>query len=188
MPSALYRTMTVAYMDISCAQWTMDIMPAVQRSHLMARIQSKDTRPEIALRRLLHAAGYRFRLHGSLPAKQSATLTEEHQKIHLRGGKLPGSPDLVFSARHKVIFMNGCFWHGHDCPVGQRRPSSNTEFWSQKLDSNIARDERNRQDLIKLGWESLTLWECELKSQDDVMRKATKFLGPPAWLQASEVT
>lgn len=157
----------------------MDIMSAAQRSKLMSRIPSKNTQPELALRRLLHASGYRFRLHGALPTKMLATLKQEHQKIHIRGGRLSGSPDLVFSARHKVIFMNGCFWHGHDCLVGRHRPSSNTEYWSPKLDSNIVRDQRIRQELTILGWESLTIWECQLKSLDDVLCRAKKFLGPP---------
>lgn len=157
----------------------MDIMTVGQRSRLMSRIPGKNTRPELALRSLLHAAGYRFRLHGALPVRLLAALRKEHQEILLRGGKLPGSPDLVFSARNKVIFMNGCFWHGHDCPAGQHRPSSNAEYWSPKLDSNIARDKRKRQDLALLGWDSLTLWECELKSMDEVLRRAAEFLGPP---------
>lgn len=155
----------------------MDIMSATQRSRLMSRIPNKDTQPELVLRRLLHAEGYRFRLHGVLPLKQLTALREGHNEVNLRGGKLPGSPDLVFSARHKVIFMNGCFWHGHNCPVGQHRPSSNTEYWSSKLEANIARDLRNRHGLRLLGWESLTIWECELKSLDDVLCKAKKFLG-----------
>lgn len=160
------------------AQWTMDIMSAAQRSRLMSRISSKNTGPELALRRLLHAAGYRYRVHGILPAQQVAQLHSLHPGIPLRDGKLPGSPDLVFSARRKAIFVNGYFWHGHDCPVGQRRPASNTGYWNPKLDANIARDQRNRRDLEALGWESLTLWECELKSMDDVLRRAASFLGP----------
>ncbi|MDV2978168.1 UNVERIFIED_CONTAM: very short patch repair endonuclease [Actinomycetes bacterium ARC8] len=156
----------------------MDIMSAAQRSRLMSRISSKNTGPELALRRLLHAAGYRYRVHGILPAQQVAQLRFLHPGIPLRGGKLPGSPDLVFSARRKAIFVNGCFWHGHDCPVGQRRPASNTGYWNPKLDANIARDQRNLDNLAALGWESLTLWECELKTMDDVLRRAASFLGP----------
>lgn len=156
----------------------MDIMTASQRSKLMSRITSKDTKPERQLRSLLHSVGYRFRLHGNLPVKKLTGLREEHQDIRFRGGKLPGSPDLVFTARHKVIFMNGCFWHGHDCAVGNRRPSTNTEFWKTKLDSNILRDQYNRRDIEILGWESLTIWECELKSLDKVLDRAIKFLGP----------
>ena len=163
---------------VSGAQWTMDIMSAAQRSRLMSRISSKNTGPELALRRLLHAAGYRYRVHGILPAQQVAQLRSLHPGIPLRGGKLPGSPDLVFSARRKAIFVNGCFWHGHDCPVGQRRPASNTGYWNPKLDANIARDQRNLDNLAALGWESLTLWECELKTMDDVLRRAASFLGP----------
>lgn len=155
-------------------------MSAAQRSHLMSRIPSKDTQAELTLRRRLHALGYRFRLHGALTVKQVAALRDEHKEIRLRGGKLPGSPDLVFSAKHKVIFMNGCFWHGHNCPVGQHRPSTNTEYWNSKLDDNIARDQRNRHDLDSLGWNSLTLWECELKTLDEMIARTAEFLGPPA--------
>lgn len=145
----------------------------------MSRIQGKDTGPELALRRLLHAAGYRYALHGALPAKALASLRAQHPGIRFRGGKLPGSPDLVFSARRKAIFVNGCFWHGHDCKVGLRRPLSNTGYWNSKLDANIARDQRNRQDLQALGWQYLTLWECELRDMDQTLRHTTEFLGPP---------
>lgn len=145
----------------------------------MSRIQGKDTGPELALRRLLHATGYRYALHGALPSKALASLREQHPGVRFRGGKLPGSPDLVFSARRKAIFVNGCFWHGHDCKVGLRRPSSNTGYWNPKLDANIARDQRNRQDLLALGWQYLTLWECELRDMDQTLRHTTEFLGPP---------
>lgn len=154
-------------------------MSADQRSRLMSRIQAKDTGPELALRRLLHANGYRYALHGSLPAKALATLRAQHPGIRFRGGKLPGSPDLVFSARHKAIFVNGCFWHGHDCKVGLRRPSSNTGYWNPKLDANIARDQRNQQDLLALGWQYLTVWECELRDVDKILLRTAEFLGPP---------
>lgn len=123
-------------------------------------------------------SGYRFRLHGALPVKLLAALSEGHKEIRLRGGKLPGSPDLVFSARRCVIFMNGCFWHGHDCRVGQHRPSSNSDYWHKKLDAKITRDQRNRQDLKILGWQSLTIWECELESPDAVLARVEDFLGP----------
>lgn len=166
----------------------MDTVSAAQRSQMMSRIASKNTQPELALRSLLHAAGYRYQLHGALPARKSAALRAEHPDIRLRGGKLPGSPDLVFTARSKVIFVNGCFWHGHDCPVGRRRPSSNTGYWNPKLDANMARDRRNRHDLASLGWESLTLWECELHSLEEVMHKATGFLGPPRTATSSHAS
>lgn len=157
----------------------MDIISAQQRSALMSRIRSKDTAPELLLRRLLHAACYRYRLHGALPAGIREALRREHPQIRLRSGKLPGSPDLVFSARRKAVFVDGCFWHGHDCPVGRRRPSSNTGYWNPKLDQNLARDARTRRELAELGWETLTVWECELKSTEQVLEETIRFLGPP---------
>lgn len=126
-------------------------MSATQRSYITSRVHSKNTQPELALRRALHAAGYSFRLYGALPPNQLSALKIEHQEIRLRGSRLPGSPDLVFSARHKVIFMNGCFWHGHDCSAGKRQPTSNKEYWSPKLQANIARDQRNKLVLVVLG-------------------------------------
>lgn len=161
----------------------MDTISVEHRSLIMSQIRSRDTQPELLLRRILHSAGYRFRLQGAIPKRQLATLQSEHQTIRFRGGKLPGSPDLVFSARRKVIFVNGCFWHGHECAVGRHRPSSNTEYWNTKLDTNIARDQNNRHDLEVLGWKSLTVWECELKSSDEALRRATNFLGPPKYLK-----
>ena len=152
---------------------------AEQRSQLRSRIPSKDTKPELALRKLLHAAGFRYQLHGRLTSREQAWLRAAHPEIRLRGGKLPGSPDLVFSARRKAIFVNGCFWHGHDCKVGRRRPSSNTGYWNPKLDGNMARDQRNRKDLSALGWEYLTLWECELKSLDDSLSSGCGLSGHP---------
>lgn len=108
------------------------------------------------------------------------SLRAQNPGIKFRGGKLPGSPDLVFSARLKAIFVNGCFWHGHECKVGLRRPSSNTGYWNPKLDANIARDQRNRKDLLSIGWQYLTFWECELRDLDQSLHRATEFLGPPS--------
>lgn len=163
----------------------MDTMSVAERSRLMSKIHSEDTQPELSLRRLLHAAGYRFRLHGVFPLNQLHALERNHQEIRFRGGKLPGSPDLVFSARRKVIFVNGCFWLGHDCPSGANQPTSNTDYWSSKLRANIARDQRTKLELAILGWQSITIWECELKSMGEVLNKSTQFLGPPAMTHAS---
>jgi len=145
----------------------------------MSRIRGKNTTPELVLRRLLHAAGYRYRLHGALPASLEESLRQDYPEIRLRGGKLPGSPDLVFTAKRKAVFVDGCFWHSHDCPVGRRRPSSNTGYWNPKLDENQARDARTRRDLAALGWQTLTIWECELESTEQVLENAVRFLGPP---------
>ncbi len=113
------------------------------RSRNMAAIRGKDTKPEIAVRRITHAMGYRYRLHRK---------------------DLPGSPDLVFSSRQKVIFVHGCFWHRHArCKEGRWEPKSRVEFWQEKFAKNKKRDQRNRRDLRKLGWEYLVLWECQIE-------------------------
>lgn len=108
----------------------------------MSRVRSKDTSPEMTVRRLVHAAGYRYRLHG-------------------RG--LPGTPDLVFAGRRKVIFVHGCFWHRHKHCALARLPKSRLAFWLPKLEENRKRDIRSRARLRKMGWSVLTVWECELK-------------------------
>ena len=122
----------------------------------MAKIRSKNTKPEVRLRSLLHRAGYRFRLHVR---------------------SLPGQPDLVFPSRRKVIFVNGCFWHGHACSVGARLPKTNTDFWLLKRKKNQERDARQLQELETLGWRVLVVWECELlpnSPPSDIF----EFLGP----------
>lgn len=106
----------------------------------MARIRSKDTRPELIVRKAVWAAGYRYRLHGK---------------------KLPGRPDLVFPALRTVVFVNGCYWHGHACQRG-RIPTQNSAFWEEKFASNKARDRRNRASLRRQGWTVITVWECSL--------------------------
>ena len=127
----------------------------------MSRIRSKNTKPELLVRRLLHAAGYRFRLHGAA------------------GGKLlPGKPDLVFASRRKAIFVNGCFWHQHSCPAGQRAPQNNSEFWAEKRSRTVIRDTAAVQALAADGWESLTVWECELKDRATLEHQLVSFLGP----------
>lgn len=122
----------------------------------MARIGSRDTAPELLVRRLLHQLGYRYRKHDS---------------------SLPGCPDLVFSARQKVIFVHGCFWHQHECDAG-RLPKSNSDFWSAKLQRNVERDQHAVAKLQEKGWQVLTLWECELKSRNSLKLKLINFLGP----------
>lgn len=132
-----------------------DFMSPAQRSAHMSKIRSKNTKPELKLRQLLHAEGYRYRLHDK---------------------NLPGSPDLVFASRHKAIFVHGCFWHGHGCPVGSRLPKSNTEFWSEKRNRNQTRDSAQMEQLYALGWEVLVLWECETNNPETLMAKAKSFL------------
>lgn len=137
-------------------RWT-DVDPAV--SEAMSRVGSKDTKPEMVVRRLAHAMGYRFRLH---------------QK------DLPGTPDLVFPSRRKAIFVHGCFWHGHSDPECKlaRMPKSRVEFWQEKVDRNRARDHRSETALKELCWQVLTVWECETKvrDRDDLARRLKGFL------------
>ena len=135
-----------------------DFMDPVQRSAHMAKIRSQNTKPELLLRKELHAMGYRYRLHDR---------------------KLPGTPDLVFSRRKKVVFVNGCFWHGHDCAVGVRLPKTNTEFWRNKREKNQERDRRQSLLLRELGWDFLVIWECHLKASEGLPEEVICFLGGP---------
>lgn len=133
----------------------MDVFSKGKRSQIMSRISGKDTKPEIVVRSLLHRMGYRFRLH-----KQS----------------MPGRPDIILPKHKKVIFVHGCFWHGHkDCPRS-KRPSTNVEFWNKKIDGNIERDKKNIKSLENLGWETLILWTCEIKNQDVLKHKLISFM------------
>lgn len=132
-----------------------DFMSPEQRSAHMAKIRSKDTKPEIMLRRMLHRDGLRYRLHDR---------------------RLPGKPDLVFAGRRKVIFVNGCFWHGHACPVGSRLPKSNTEFWANKRRRNQERDALQRIQLVDQGWSYIDVWECEVLADENLVRHVKEFL------------
>ncbi len=122
----------------------------------MRQIRSKDTKPELAVRRLVHRLGYRFRLHRR---------------------DLPGSPDLVFPGRRKVIFVHGCFWHQHPNPGCRdaRAPRSNGDYWKPKLARTAVRDAEAEQELRTLGWDVLTIWECEL-NRDDLSDRLRAFL------------
>ncbi|MBX3483092.1 MAG: DNA mismatch endonuclease Vsr [Phenylobacterium sp.] len=119
----------------------MDPLTPEQRRLNMSRVRGKNTKPELLIRRALHAAGLRYRLHGA---------------------KLPGKPDLVFPARRAVIFVHGCFWHGHHCPLF-RLPATRTAFWSEKIESNRTRDAVAVGSLRSAGWRVLTIWECALR-------------------------
>jgi DNA mismatch endonuclease (patch repair protein) len=125
---------------------------------MMAKVRNRDTAPEILVRKILHAAGFRFRLYRR---------------------DLPGRPDIVLPRHRKVIFVHGCFWHGHDCPRG-KRPTTNMEFWNAKLDKNIARDAAVRAELEKLGWSVLTVWECETKDRVTLTKTLLRFLSTKA--------
>lgn len=131
------------------------------RSRTMRAVKWRDTGPEMLVRRLVFSMGYRYRLHQA---------------------SLPGKPDLVFAGRRKVIFVHGCFWHGHNCLRGARQPKQNAAYWSAKINGNRNRDGLNLVALSKLGWESLVLWECELKDTSVVRRRIADFLGKTAWI------
>ncbi|MGQ0589831.1 MAG: very short patch repair endonuclease [Sphingosinicella sp.] len=135
----------------------MDTRSREQRSRIMASVGTKDTGPELAVRKLLHRLGYRYRLHRK---------------------DLPGRPDIVFPGRRLALFVHGCFWHGHDCPKG-RLPKSRPEYWAPKIARNLERDAENRRDLGALGWRSATLWQCELKDRESLEDKLRELLGPP---------
>lgn len=121
----------------------------------MARVKSKGMKPEMRVRRLLHGLGYRYRLHRA---------------------DLPGQPDLVFSSRRKVVFVNGCFWHNHPGCSRVRVPAANREYWLSKLSRNRMRDERNIGLLEKSRWEVTTVWECELHDMDTVAKRLVNYL------------
>jgi DNA mismatch endonuclease (patch repair protein) len=121
----------------------------------MSRVRSKDTSPELAVRRMVFRMGYRFRLHGK---------------------QLPGKPDLVFAARRKVIFVNGCFWHGHEGCRYARLPKTRIGFWRAKRKMNRARDRTNIALLEKSGWKVLTVWQCELKDPKALTSKLYDFI------------
>jgi DNA mismatch endonuclease (patch repair protein) len=119
----------------------MDVLTPDQRHRNMSRIRGRDTKPELLLRRGLHAAGFRFRLHSQ---------------------RLPGRPDLVFPRYRAAILVHGCFWHGHDCSLF-KLPATRSEFWASKIAGNRSRDDRNLQEIRAAQWRVLTVWECCLK-------------------------
>lgn len=133
----------------------MDIVSREKRSRMMAGIKGKDTKPELAVRRIVHAMGFRFRLHRR---------------------DLPGSPDLVFPRLRRVIFVHGCFWHQHPGCRFAYTPKSNTQFWLNKLEGNTRRDALAVTMLGALGWQVLIVWECETSEQSALTLKINSFL------------
>jgi DNA mismatch endonuclease (patch repair protein) len=125
-----------------------------QRSRIMRAVKRRDTAPELAVRSLVHGMGYRFRLHRK---------------------DLPGTPDLVFPRLHKVVFVHGCFWHGHDCARGSV-PVQNSDYWRKKFARNRERDKDVLAALKVKGWDSLVIWECELKDRRSVGGRVKRFL------------
>lgn len=147
--------MTVRWRTEEPAAPAMDVLTPEQRRRNMQRIRSKNTKPELVVRRLIHALGFRYRLHGR---------------------DLPGRPDLVFRSRRKVVFVHGCYWHVHSCAYGQVTPATNAEFWREKRMANVARDRRTRAKLRALGWRALIVWECEIRKPDRVADRVRRFL------------
>jgi DNA mismatch endonuclease, patch repair protein len=139
----------------------VDTLTPAQRSKRMSRIRGKNTEAELTVRKLVHGMGFRYRLHRK---------------------DLPGTPDLVFSKRRKVIFVHGCFWHRHPSPKCRlaRLPKSRLDFWEPKLTENRERDVRNEQKLTAAGWQVLVVWECELRDRMQLECKLKCFLGESA--------
>lgn len=132
-----------------------DTLTRSERSERMRRIKSRDTRPELQLRRLVWALGHRYR-------KSQRTLI--------------GKPDVAFIGRKRAIFLHGCFWHRHDCRSGKRAPKTRIGFWSKKFNENTQRDARVMRELETTGWKAMVVWECELRDQGKVERRLRRFL------------
>ena len=143
----------------------VDIVDAATRSRMMAGIRGKDTKPELQVRKALHARGFRYRLHGK---------------------KLPGRPDMVFAKHKALLFVHGCFWHAHDCPLF-RWPATRADFWRTKIAGNQDRDVRNIAALLDSGWRVAIVWECALKGR---LRKPLNEVIDLCenWLMSSEAT
>jgi DNA mismatch endonuclease (patch repair protein) len=133
----------------------MDRLSPERRGWLMSRVKSKNTTTEMAVRRLVFGMGYRYRLHDK---------------------RLPGRPDLVFSGRRKIIFVNGCFWHGHESCRYAALPKTRVDFWRAKVEKNQARDRENIALLEANGWKVLTVWQCELKNTERLANKLYDFI------------
>ena len=126
------------------------------RSRIMRAVKGANTAPELAVRSMVHRMGYRFRLHRR---------------------DIPGKPDLVFTRRKKVVFVHGCFWHGHDCARGARMPKANAVYWRTKIARNRSRDVIHLKALKIAGWRAAVVWECELKKLTRVANRLARFLG-----------
>lgn len=139
---ALSLSSSLAYATITAIRgMPRRVLEPAMRHRIMASIRKRDTRPEIAIRRALHARGLRFRLHGK---------------------DLPGTPDLVLPGRRLAVLVHGCFWHQHPGCKLARKPSANTDYWSPKLARNVERDAKAQEALMRLGWRVLVVWECEV--------------------------
>jgi DNA mismatch endonuclease (patch repair protein) len=132
-----------------------DVFDPEQRSAVMRAVKSRNTAPEIAVRRAAHALGLRFRLNRT---------------------DLPGKPDLVFPGMKTALFVHGCFWHGHSCPRGDRMPASNRDYWRAKIGRNVARDKASLSALKELGWTAVVIWECETRDKAALARLVARRL------------
>ena len=133
----------------------MDFLSPAERSRVMARVKSKDTTPEIVVRRLLHSMGFRFRLHTR---------------------NLPGTPDIVLPRHRKVVFVNGCFWHRHKGCKRASMPKSNVPFWRSKLRKNVRRQSLDIGELERMGWKVKIVWECDTRDPGALSRDLGQFL------------
>ena len=139
----------------SCHDGRVDNLSPEERSRQMRLIRSRDTKPELFIRRLVHGLGYRYRLHRR---------------------DLPGTPDLVFPSKRKVIFVHGCFWHGHSCRLGARVPKSRQDYWTNKIFHNVERDRTAVERLQLMGWGPLVIWECQRQNKDELTAILIQFL------------
>ena len=133
----------------------MDTLTPTERSEMMRRVRGKDTKPEMRVRRILHGLGYRYRLHAR---------------------ELPGTPDIVFRPRKSTIFVHGCFWHRHQGCKMARLPKSRIDYWKSKLETNRSRDATHQEELDRLGWRVLIVWECETGDADALAGRLAGFL------------
>lgn len=132
-----------------------DVLTKQQRSFNMSRIRSRDTRPEMIVRSIVHRLGYRYRLHKK---------------------DLPGKPDIVLVRHRKIIDVHGCFFHMHECRYGSVVPATNAKFWRTKRLSNVERDKRNQRALRREGWRVMIIWECETREPEFVSKRIQRFL------------
>ena len=144
-----------------------DVFSPEKRSAVMRRVKGRDTSPEIAVRKILRAAGIGYRLGGS---------------------GLAGKPDIVMKGRRTVVFVHGCFWHGHDCARGSRKPKANADYWNAKLARNVVRDREVAARLTDDGWRVVTVWECDLKTPEVASKLVAEVTGQAATVAASSAS